>query len=99
MTLLLIVTLPLLGALLAAAAGRSRSLRLTAVTASVAPIAVLALILSLLPSILAGEVLLAEWPWISTIGLNVAFRMDGLAMLFALLIAGMGLLVILYARH
>ncbi|MDI5983772.1 monovalent cation/H+ antiporter subunit A [Halomonas sp. M4R5S39] len=99
MTLLLIVTLPLLGALLTWATTRAADLRFSAVVAALAPVAVLALVLSLLPAILAGEVIAAEWRWIDTIGLTIAFRMDGLAMLFALLIVGMGLLVMLYARY
>jgi len=98
MTLLLIVILPLLGALLASACHR-QSLRLCAVVAIVAPIIAMGLALSHLPAILAGNVVIAEWQWIERIGLSVAFRLDGLAMLFALLIIGMGLLVILYARY
>ena len=46
-----------------------------------------------------GETLIVAWPWIPSIGLELAFRFDGLGMLFAYLIVGIGLLVILYARY
>ncbi|GGX85973.1 monovalent cation/H+ antiporter subunit A [Litchfieldella qijiaojingensis] len=99
MTLLLLVTLPLLGALLISAVDLTRVLRFSAITAALVSLTALALALSMLPAILAGNVIVAEWRWVDAIGLNIAFRMDGLAMLFALLIVGIGLLVILYARY
>lgn len=38
-------------------------------------------------------------PWASDLGLDVALRLDGLALLFYLLILSVGLLVIVYARY
>ncbi len=40
-----------------------------------------------------------EWvvPWVPTLGIDFAFRLDGLALAFALLICGIGALVFLYA--
>ncbi len=46
-----------------------------------------------------GETRLASWEWMPAIGLKWAFRLDGYAFLFALLITLIGLLVILYARY
>ena len=46
----------------------------------------------------SGTALLSELPWIPEIGLNLAFRMDGLSLLFALLISGIGTLVVLYTH-
>ena len=46
----------------------------------------------------AGNALFSELKWIPEIGLNLAFRMDGLSMLFALLITGIGTLVVLYTH-
>jgi multicomponent K+:H+ antiporter subunit A len=46
-----------------------------------------------------GETLIVAWEWLPSIGLNIAFRFDGLGMLFAYLIVGIGLLVIVYARY
>jgi multicomponent K+:H+ antiporter subunit A len=37
--------------------------------------------------------------WVPTLGLNIAFRLDDLSLLFSTLILGIGLLVILYARY
>lgn len=37
-------------------------------------------------------------PWVPSLGLSLSFRLDGLALLFALLILGIGLLVVVYAR-
>lgn len=50
-------------------------------------------------TIFDGETRLASWPWMPAIGLNLAFRLDGYAYLFAQLITLIGLLVILYARY
>ncbi len=38
------------------------------------------------------------WPWIPSLHLNIAFLATGLSGFFALLIAGVGLLIVLYAR-
>ncbi|MEK9501736.1 monovalent cation/H+ antiporter subunit A [Gaopeijia maritima] len=98
MTLLLIVLLPLLGALLPpwfVRWGRTQS----AVAAGGAAGASFVLMLSLLPRVMAGETPSFSVPWMPSIGLDLAFRMDGLGLLFSILILGIGLLVILYARH
>jgi len=46
-----------------------------------------------------GETVLQQWSWLPEAGLGLAFRLDGLGLLFALMILGIGLLVILYARY
>ena len=40
-----------------------------------------------------------EWPWAPSLGLSLSFNLDGLGLLFATLITGMGALVVLYASH
>ncbi len=98
MTLLLIVLLPLVGALLPAwfiRWGRNQS----ALAAGVVTGTAFALLLSLSSSVFAGEVPRADWTWMSSIGLSLAFMADGLGYLFAFLILGIGLLVVLYARY
>ncbi len=98
MTLALLIALPLLGTvlpLLAERHGRS----LCAVAAAVAPLIGLVLLLGQRSQVFAGEVLLLKWEWLPSIGLNFSLRLDGLGFLFALLILGIGLLVILYARY
>ena len=44
----------------------------------------------------AGEVVLQSVPWIPTLGVELAFRLDGLSLLFALLITGIGTFIVLY---
>ncbi|MGM0533130.1 MAG: monovalent cation/H+ antiporter subunit A [Campylobacterota bacterium] len=46
-----------------------------------------------------GKTLIQSWSWVESIGLQFAFRLDGLALLFAYLILAIGLLIILYARY
>ncbi|MBX3607710.1 MAG: monovalent cation/H+ antiporter subunit A [Piscinibacter sp.] len=97
----LVVLLPLLaGTVLCFAAGRveSRGRRaLTAWLAAGVTGASLALLLAGAGAVFDGQVLLSQTPWVPAIGLNANFRLDGLALLFALLITGIGLLIILYA--
>ena len=52
-----------------------------------------------LPAILAGDVVTARIDWMPALGLNVTLMLDGLGFFFALLILGIGLLIIAYGRH
>ncbi len=59
-------------------------------------------LVQLLPAFAAafsGATTIERLDWIPTAGLDLAFRLDGLGLLFALLILGIGLLVILYAHY
>jgi multicomponent K+:H+ antiporter subunit A len=96
--LLLVILLPLLGAALPVLfirLGRTASAWSAAALSGIA----LALLLTLVPQVFAGETLFYRLDWLPTYGLNLALRLDGLGLLFALLILGIGLLVILYARY
>lgn len=98
MTLALMIALPFLGVLLPLLAqrfGRSAC----AVATAVAPLLALALLLAQRTEVFAGEVLTFKLAWLPALGLNLSLRLDGLGFLFALLILGIGLLVILYARY
>jgi multicomponent Na+:H+ antiporter subunit A len=63
--------------------------------------------LSLLPLVLfcyfasqAGSPpLVSRTPWVPSLGINLDFHLDGLAMLFCLLITGIGFLIFLYASY
>lgn len=55
-------------------------------------------ILFLAPAVLAGVVLHESFSWLPALGLEFHLRMDGLGLLFAGLVSGIGLLIILYAR-
>ncbi|HSF65498.1 MAG TPA: monovalent cation/H+ antiporter subunit A, partial [Paracoccaceae bacterium] len=50
------------------------------------------------PAVLRGEVVTWAVDWLPLVGLNLSFMLDGLGLLFAGLILGIGLLIILYAR-
>lgn len=102
MTLLpLVVLLPLLpGTALCFWSGRVESRRrraLTAWLAAAVTAASLALLLAMAGAVFDGQVLLSRTAWIPAIGLDAHFRLDGLALMFALLITGIGALIILYA--
>jgi len=101
--LALAVLLPLLlggplcaaiGARLSPARRRGAAWAAAAVTA-----AVLALLLSQAPAVFGGQTLLQHQPWVPALGLGFNFRLDGLALMFGLMITGVGLLVILYAAY
>ena len=93
----LIALLPFLGALLAALFGKlGRSA--AALAAAGATAAALAGLVAHAPTVLAGQPVSATFNWLPAIGLNASFRIDGLALMFAGLILGMGLLITLYAR-
>ena len=93
----LIVLVPLAGAVLppwAVTAGRQWSAWVTGAVALTA----LALLVAPGLAVMRGELVLWETAWFPALGLSLAFRLDGLTLLFALMVLGIGLLVILYAR-
>jgi multicomponent Na+:H+ antiporter subunit A len=49
------------------------------------------------PAVSAGEVRVVSHPWVEQLGLSLAWRLDGLSLLFSLLITGIGALVALHA--
>ena len=98
MTLLWIPLLSLLGSIISSMTGkltRNQSTRLTLLT----PIIALIMAISLAPTIFSGEVLQETFSWIPLLGIDIAFRLDGLALLFVFMILGIGILVIFYARY
>jgi multicomponent K+:H+ antiporter subunit A len=98
MTLLLIVLLPLVGAAapaFVARGGRDRAAWLTAALTLTS----LALLVRESGAVFGGHTLRVSWPWVPTIGWNASFMLDGLGLLFAALILGIGALIVLYARN
>jgi len=59
----------------------------------------LALSASLYGEVAGGGVVRSVWNWVPTIGLNLAFRMDGFTWLFICLVQSIGVMVIIYARY
>ncbi|MFN4154819.1 MAG: monovalent cation/H+ antiporter subunit A [Paracoccaceae bacterium] len=97
MSLALIAALPFLGALLPGLMIRAGKNVCALVTGSVTLLALVMLGLNA-PAVLRGEVVQTRIEWIPSLGLNANFFLDGLGLLFAGLILGIGLLIILYAR-
>jgi len=94
----IIVLLPFVAAIFAAWASTFNRLA-SAWLAAIVTILAIILLLPSLEMVFAGETLIQTWSWIPAIGLEFAFRLDGLALLFAILILVIGLLVIIYARY
>jgi multicomponent K+:H+ antiporter subunit A len=98
MTLFLAVLTPFVGAALVALAsrfGRSHA----AWAAGAVTLAALLWLAPASPLPFAGDTPVQQHDWVPALGLNLAFRLDGLALLFAGLILGIGLLIVLYARY
>ena len=99
--LALAVLLPLVpGTLLCLWCGRSNAPTRRAATALIAgavTLAVLGILLWHAGAVLAGPALLTQAEWIPAIGLNANFRLDGLGLMFGLMISGIGLLIVIYA--
>ena len=52
-----------------------------------------------LPAIGAGEILEVSYAWLPSLGIEFAFRLDGLSLLFSLLITGIGAMILSYAAY
>jgi multicomponent K+:H+ antiporter subunit A len=97
MSLALIAALPFLGALLPGLMIRRGRTACALATGGVT-LTTLGLLVTHLPAVLRGEGVQTRIDWLPTLGLNATFFLDGLGLLFAILILGIGLLIILYAR-
>ncbi|EMP56126.1 monovalent cation/H+ antiporter subunit A [Marinobacter santoriniensis NKSG1] len=98
MSLPLVVMLPFLGAIAAplfAQGGRTA----IAIASSVPALIALAALYPQWQVLADGGVVLFHQPWLPALGLSLSFRLDGLSLLFALLILIIGLLIILYSRY
>ncbi|KXS51792.1 MAG: multicomponent K+:H+ antiporter subunit A, partial [Marinobacter sp. T13-3] len=98
MSLPLVVFLPFLGALIAplfAQGGRTA----IAIASSVPALIGLAALFPHWETVADGGSVLYTLNWLPAIGLSFSFRLDGLALLFSLLILIIGILIILYARY
>lgn len=97
MSLFLIVALPFLGALLPGLMNSAGRVACAGVTFMVSLLAFIGL-MTHLPAVMAGELVTARLDWVPLLGLNVTLMLDGLGFFFAMLILGIGLLIIAYAR-
>lgn len=73
--------------------------KLTTIAAGAVMAVSLALLVPLFSAALGGQAVVMHLDWLPTYGFNLAFRLDGLGMLFSILILGIGMLVVLYAYY
>src|SRR5919202_3084876 len=61
------------------------------------PLSLFVYFISFMPRLAAGEVVSVAYPWVPSLGVSLSFYLDGLSLLFALLVNGIGALVLIYA--
>ena len=76
-------------------AGKFSKGRLSILT-SLLPLGLFLYFLKFIPEISAGNAITRSYDWIPSFDVNLAFKLDGLSMLFSLLITGIGFLVFFY---
>src|SRR5690554_7044521 len=103
MLLLLLILMPVLGSIIAAlmpANARNREAWLAGGIAFTGLLITAYLYTQINPGDLdAGGVVRYQLDWMPHYGLNFVLRMDGLAWMFSMLILGIGVLVVIYARY
>jgi len=98
MLMIALVALPFAGALIVQLCKRGGATAAFAIAAATA-LAALGVLAMAWPGIEDGTVFKWRHDWLASISLNLTLRLDGLAFTFAVLIAGIGLLVVIYARY
>ncbi|MBJ3785138.1 DUF4040 domain-containing protein [Devosia sp. MSA67] len=61
------------------------------------PASIFVLLLGYVPTVVGGEVIASAIPWVPAYGINLSFLVDGLSLIFALTISGVGTLIMLYS--
>ncbi|MEI2415712.1 monovalent cation/H+ antiporter subunit A [Orrella sp. JC864] len=97
-SLLWILGLPFAGCLVAALM-RPNARNAEAWLAGLIALAGLVQVALLYPRVADGGVVALSLPWIPALGLTFSLRMDGFSWMFAMLITGIGTLVVMYARY
>jgi len=98
MSILWLILLPTMGILIPLMC-QSLNRSVCAVLTAILPSISFFILLNFTGGVFLGEELVFLMEWIPSLGLSLSFHLDGLAYLFCLLILGIGLLVILYARY
>ena len=63
------------------------------------PLAAFAAFAAQAPAIIAGERMSQAIPWVAAMGIELRFSLDGLSLLFTLLVSGIGTLIFLYTAY
>ncbi|MEO8626494.1 MAG: monovalent cation/H+ antiporter subunit A [Betaproteobacteria bacterium] len=98
MALSVLLALPFIGSVIAALLPTNARNAESTLAGLVALICVVQVAL-LFPALGNGGVIREEILWLPSVGLNLVIRMDGLAWMLAMLVTGIGALVVLYARY
>src|SRR5512143_703557 len=98
MSLALLLLLPFAGCIVAALLP-TNARNLESSFAAVVALAVAVPLAMLYPGVRDGGVLVDRVAWLPGLGVDLVVRLDGFAWMFAMLVSGMGLLVIVYARY
>ncbi|QQK79121.1 Na+/H+ antiporter subunit A [Salicibibacter cibi] len=65
----------------------------------VVPLSIFVYLLMFLPMIAGGETAMYALPWIPAFNIDISFYVDGLGLVFGLIISGIGTLVVLYSIY
>jgi multicomponent K+:H+ antiporter subunit A len=98
MSLLLLLLLPFVGSAVVAllsTGGRN----IASLLAGLVALAVAVPLALLYPEIRDGGVVSERLAWLPSLGIDLVVRIDGFAWMFATLVTGMGVLVVMYARY
>lgn len=79
--------------------GRRIPTRTIGWTLAIGPAIAFAVLLAQASAIIAGDTVTWAIAWMPTFGIRAAFTLDGLSALFALLVTGIGALVVVYAGY
>ena len=77
--------------------GRWAGRRWAGVSATAVALGLAASLASRVPRVMAGEVPSVTWRWVPSLGVELALVLDGFSLFFALVVTGMGTLILLYA--
>ena len=97
MSLLLLLLLPFVGSAIAVLLPTSAR-NLESLWAALVAVAVAVPLALLYPDVAHGGVISERHSWLPSLGVDIVVRLDGFAWKFAMLVSGMGLLVVIYAR-
>ncbi|HSV60411.1 MAG TPA: monovalent cation/H+ antiporter subunit A [Variovorax sp.] len=98
MSLVLVVALPFIASILAALLPHNARNRESTLAGLVA-LGCAVQVAWLFPQVANGNVIRERIEWVPAIGLDIVLRLDGFSWLFAMLVLGIGALVVLYARY
>ncbi|HUP29418.1 MAG TPA: monovalent cation/H+ antiporter subunit A [Usitatibacter sp.] len=98
MSLFVLLVVPFAGSLLAAVLP-TRARTSAAACAGLVALVTLGWLALLFPQVHDGGVVRETIAWLPSAGLDLAIRIDGFAWMFGMLVAGIGLLVSIYARY